>query len=450
MAQTVEIPLWILILILAFAAVTAATHLLLPSVRWFFRRRLERAVARLNERLPRPIEPFKLARRYDTIQRLTYDPDVVRAASEFAAKNGLRDDVAVERAHRYAREIVPAFSATAYFSFAMRLSKWVCEALYRVRIEEDASGAYDAIPAEATVIYVINHRSNMDYVLVTYLAAKRTALSYAVGEWARVWPVSRLIRAMGGYFIRRKSPNLLYRKVLARYVQMAAQEGLTQAIFPEGGLSLDGKPAPPKLGIISYILAGAQDAGRPVVFVPVSVNYDRVFEDHVLTRAGEENSRRFRVRPFAVVVFVWKLVWRRVSKPSYRYGIAAVSFGAPLSLEQLSLQDAEDPVAAAASLLMDEVRARIPVLPVPLVCSVLIRSGAEPITTSRIVEHVASLNFGAGSVSLGDIQFAVQQGLDTLAVRKLITVDPSGVSVQDGALPVLAFYANSIAHLEET
>lgn len=48
------------------------------------------------------------------------------------------------------------------------------------------------------MVFVINHRSNMDYILVTYLVAERSALSYAVGEWARVWPLKQLVRAMGG------------------------------------------------------------------------------------------------------------------------------------------------------------------------------------------------------------------------------------------------------------
>ena len=58
MFQTIEIPVWALVMLVAFATVTFASHFLFPSVRWFFRRRLERAVARLNERLQRPIEPF--------------------------------------------------------------------------------------------------------------------------------------------------------------------------------------------------------------------------------------------------------------------------------------------------------------------------------------------------------------------------------------------------------
>ena len=76
MTRTVAVPLWLLVLILVFAGVTVLSHFLLPSVRWFFRRRLERAVARLNLRLKRPIQPFKLAARHDMIQRLIYDPAV--------------------------------------------------------------------------------------------------------------------------------------------------------------------------------------------------------------------------------------------------------------------------------------------------------------------------------------------------------------------------------------
>ncbi|VAW01246.1 Acyltransferase family protein associated with ethylmalonyl-CoA pathway, partial [hydrothermal vent metagenome] len=236
MFQTVQLPLWLLILILAFAAVTAASHFFFPSVRWFFRRRMERVVNQLNERLERPIEPFKLLRRQDMIQRLIYDAKVIEAVAEHAQETGVREDVAFQEATRYAREIVPSFSATAYFGFAIRLARWLSQAFYRVRLGYFNEEAINKIDPDATVIFIMNHRSNMDYVLVTYLAAERSALSYAVGEWARVWPLSRLIKSMGAYFIRRKSRNTLYRRVLARYVQMATAAGVAQAVFPEGGL----------------------------------------------------------------------------------------------------------------------------------------------------------------------------------------------------------------------
>jgi glycerol-3-phosphate O-acyltransferase len=63
----------------------------------------------------------------------------------------------------------------------MRQSYWIAEPAINgaMRSVESALAAVD--PA-SSVIFVINHRSNMDYVLVTYVAATSSALSYAVGE----------------------------------------------------------------------------------------------------------------------------------------------------------------------------------------------------------------------------------------------------------------------------
>jgi glycerol-3-phosphate O-acyltransferase len=85
------------------------------------------------------------------------------------------------------------------------------------------------------VVFVMNHRSNMDYVLVSFLAAERVALSYAVGEWARIWPLQGLIRAMGAYFVRRNSGDPLYRMVLQRYVQMATEAACRRRCTPRAG-----------------------------------------------------------------------------------------------------------------------------------------------------------------------------------------------------------------------
>ena len=223
MFDTVAIPIWALVLFGLFAALSILERVIGPSVRWFFRKRAERVVARLNTRLQRPIEPFKLARRHDMIQRIKYDPEVAEAIVEYARTEGVREDVAFEMVERYAREIVPSFSATAYFGFGIRASKWLSKLIYRVRVGAVDEARLNEIDPEAAVVFVMNHRSNMDYVLVTWLVSQRSALSYAVGEWARIWPLSALIRTMGAFFISGKSRNMLYRKVLARYVQMATQ-----------------------------------------------------------------------------------------------------------------------------------------------------------------------------------------------------------------------------------
>lgn len=446
MGQTVAMPLWALMLLAGFAAVTFASHFLFPSVRWFFRRRLERAVARLNQRLQHPIKPFKLARRFDMIQRLSYDPEVARAIAAHARKNRIPENVAFAQARRYAREIVPGFSATAYFGIATRVAKWLSLALYEVRVGAPGTAHDDAALArmdgDATVVYVINHRSNMDYVLVTWIAAPRTALAYAVGEWARVWPLSALIRAMGAYFIRRRMPDALYRRVLARYVGLATDGGVTQAVFPEGGLSLDGALGKPRLGILRYIVEERSAAGRDVVFVPVALNYDRVLEDRILVAAAARGERRFPARISVVMRFILRQFGLWLRGRYRRHGTAAVRFGAPLSLAAFAAENGAATVEALGARLMHEIAARVPVLPVPLVAYLLAEAGA-PLSRQALTERAGAATSMPGAAAAE----AVAAGLETLRRRGLVRQTDAGIAAAKGARALLAYYGRSVAHL---
>lgn len=450
MGQPIEMPLWALVLLVAFAAVTFASHFLFPSVRWFFRRRMERVVNRLNERLERPIEPFKLARRYDMIQRLIYDPAVARAIAAYAEKHKVPENVAFEKARRYAREIVPRFSATAYFGVAIRLAKLLSRSLYRVRPGNFDEAKLRDVDKEATVIFVMNHRSNMDYVLVTWLAAERSALSYAVGEWARVWPLSSLIKAMGAYFIRRKSRGDLYRRVLERYVQLATEGGVTQAIFLEGGLSLDGSLAPPKLGLLKYIYEDHTEDARDVAFVPVALNYDRVFEDRILVAAAHKGGRRFHAKISVVAGFILKQVWLRITGRYHRHGYAAVSFGAPVLLSEFRHTHPDAPVEDLGERLMERIGEEVPVLPVSLVANCLLRSD-DPITEEalrmRVSDMIDTLPHAHVHLPRNDRAYTTEVGLRMLLKRDFVRQTPTGLEIVPDERDMVKYYAASILHL---
>ena len=445
MTQIVELPLWLFVLIVLFAAVTALSHFLLPSVRWFFRRRLEKAVARLNTRLARPIEPFKLARRYDMIQRLIYDPEVTKEIVRYAKANKVPENVAFQKARSYAREIVPGFSAFTYFSLGIRLARLLVNSLYVLRTGPDNQKILHSIPKDATVVFIMNHRSNMDYVVVTYLAAQASALSYAVGEWARVWPLSRLIRMMGAYFIRRRSRGALYRRVLARYVQMATEGGVAQAIFPEGGLSLNGRLSAPKMGLLTYVVDSYAASGRDVVFVPVAINYDRVLEDTVLIAADQRGDRRFGARISVVVWFVFRKIWQWLRGRYRRFGTAAVVFGAPLSLRSFG---PERPVEDLASTLMDRIGQSMPVLVVPLLSQCFLNAEGR-LSEATLIARVQAMR-GCGLALLSDDPAQeVRAALMQLAKKRLIEGDASGWAMCRNMEHVFRFYGNSIAHLIE-
>ncbi|MCK0120216.1 1-acyl-sn-glycerol-3-phosphate acyltransferase [Loktanella sp. F6476L] len=446
MTQPVTLPLWAFILIVLFAAVTFASHFLFPSVRWFFRRRAEKLIAQLNTRLERPIEPFKLARRYDMIQRLLYDPEITQAIVDHARENNVPENVAFEKAQHYAREIVPSFSATVYFTFGMRIAKWLSRMLYRVRLGSFDRDALQSLDKDATVIFVMNHRSNMDYVLVTYLVSRASALSYAVGEWARVWPLSGVIRMMGAYFIRRRSRTALYRRVLARYVQLATDGGVTQAMFPEGGLSLTGEVGNPKLGLLNYIVESFEDGDRDVIFVPVALNYDQVLEDRFLIKAGKGGNRRFRPPLWTVISSVSTYFWRRLTGQFKGFGTASVAFGAPLTLSKFDVQS--DLTSEVAQELMSRIRAVVPVLAAPLVARAIVVEGATSISDleASVGRMLDGLKEKRMPLPKRNVAAIVDETLGRFVLRNLLERDADEVRVKGDGADLLGYYANSIKH----
>ena len=430
MFQTVELPVWFVVLLFALPGVAALDRIIGPGVRWFFRRRLERVLGRVNARLERKIEPFKLMRRQDMVVRLLYDPAVLEAVADHAATTGVPGEVALEEARDYAREIVPAFSALFYFGFATRAAKALSAVFFRVRVGLVAE-ELRRIDPKATVVFVMNHRSNMDYVLVTWLVSGRAAISYAVGEWARVWPLSRLIRAMGAYFIRRGSHNPLYRRVLSRYVQMATAEGTTQAVFPEGGLSLDGRVGTARMGILSYMWAGFDPAGRDVVFVPVGLAYDRVLEDGLLVKAAQSGNRRFRAPLLRVMWEAIRVALKRAGGRRHLFGTAAAGFGAPISLR--AHHAAGGDLDALATRVMGGVERVVPVLAVPLVA-------ASVAMNVPVADLVARLEAARAVMKLPPRGLAQAEAEGRAMLRARGILDDTG-AVRPEMQDLLAFYA---------
>ncbi len=468
MFDAVGIPFWIFCLLVIFAIIGFLDRIFAPSVRWFFRRRLNSAIDELNSRLDTRIQPFKLTRKQSLVDQLMYDPLVIEAAEEEAKRDGIPLSVIMSKAERYAREIIPSFSPMAYFGIGTRFSKWVSEFLYRVRLGFVDDEKFKLIDPNASVVFVMNHRSNMDYILVTYLASSRTTLSYAVGEWARIWGLQNLIRAMGAYFIRRSSRNELYRRVLSRYVSMATREGVTQAVFPEGGLTRDGKLMPPKLGLLSYMLSDFQpEKSRDIVFVPVGINYDRALEDRILTSKSEAEytGRDFRVSISASIGFIFNMLKRRLQGTLYRLGYACVSFGNPISLktwleenqQSMSSHKPEERNATIEALgneLITQVGNVVPALPVSLVATVFVQNPEKELNELELKSEVSSLvdtlekSGHHVHVPRADLDYAVSTGLRMLVMRHMVLQSDDGVlRANEKENILLRYYANSIAHL---
>ena len=467
MSNSITLPLWLALVIAALAAWALLDRLLMPSARWFIKSRANRVLDELSRRLKIGIRPFQQVKRQALIDRLIFDDKVQQAAQAFADARGMPREVALDQVQRYAREIVPAFNAYVYFRIGYWLGKRISKALYRVRIGYTDDAGLAAIPASATVVFVMNHRSNMDYIVASYLAADRAVLSYAVGEWAQVAGLKQLIRAMGAYFVRRNSKDELYRRVLERYIAMATEAGVTQAVYPEGGLTRDGLMREPKFGVLDYMLRGFHTHGeRDLVFVPLGLNYDRVLEDRTQLRAGDAAAPKTSgLRAAAkTLAFISDQLWLLLRSRWHRLGYACVNFGTPVSVrawstargvdfDHLPREQRQIEVAELGRHLMDQVGQLIPVLPVPLVATVLLHQGERAIgelaLKSAVAELVSALEGRNARLYLprGDWDYAVSAGLRMLTLRHLVDEQDGLYRTRPEEAPLLRYYANSIAHL---
>lgn len=428
------------------------------------RRREKKAVIEINKRLDLQLPAFKLFKRRVLIDRLLYDDQLRSDIHAYCLENTISQEEAFKKAEHYAREIVPSFNAYLYVKLGNWLSKTLTRLLYRIRVGFTDEKGLAKIDPYSSVVFVMNHRSNMDYVLLGYLSFQRVALSFAVGEWARVWPLKQLISAMGAYFVRRGSKNTLYRMILARYIQLATKGGVVQVVYPEGRLSRDSRLGEPKLGLLDYMLRTYNpDADRDIVFIPVGINYDRVLEDRTLLLESEPEAKvKSRLGIIVTTVrYIGHSLWLMTRGEWHRFGYAVVNFGTPISMKEYTQQhkvnfrtiDKEERFEFVSGLAQDLMRAIgriVPVVPVPLIASVFVENPAKKFSDLEIAGRVQDLirelvNHGAHIyIPRSDWAYAINVGLRMLTLRHIVQTEDDLYWANPAEIKILRYYANSV------
>lgn len=441
------------------------------------RRRLQRMAVRAIRRHRPRLDRYKLQAKPYVAAELLTDPRIAVAVAAHARETGTSAKAGWERVERYLDEMVPSFNLLAYYRLGHPVSERVLGLFYKVVVAHEAPRALAALPPEAVVVYLLNHRSNADYVLAGYALAGDVSLSWAVGEWARAWPLEPLFKAFGSYFVRRRYREPLYHAVLEAYVQLIARHGVTQGIFPEGGLTRDGGLLVGKVGLFDYLLGIARDPayrGRLHV-VPVGINYDRVLEDRSLLREharraaaerGDPPLRPDRWRQLAGVAryLGWNL-GRLAFGRFRRYGVAAITIGAPVPLAPWFEAEGGDALfarprgerLARVQALMDDCMRRIgalvPVTPVPLVCAALQTLGGDFVSRAALRERVGALHDVLRELSArgldgeGGVDAWLDRALEMLELRRVLAPTGAGFAVLPRGRELISYYANSIAHL---
>ena len=468
MTDPVAVPFWLLLLLLLFALPTLITQVFIPLWLKLWNRWSQQAFNDVNPQLQLKLSPFTLTRYKALAAQLATDPKLLETAAEFAEQQGMTLEDVRGRLHKIALEIVPAFNPFFYFRVGYRMGRTMLRGFYRVSIGFVDEQSLETVSSDDSVIFMSNHRSNMDYLLMNYLTSQRTMLSFGVGEWSGIFPIRQLMRSAGGYFIRRDSNDPLYKRALERYVQMATEARVPHAMFPEGALSPDGGMQPARFGLFSYVTKNFDPATSPdIVIIPIGINYDRVAEDSNMVSSNSAEFKR-KGKPF-IIWSGFKFGLRTLAEVLLQrrsFGYSCANFGRPVSFRDwLAHHDVDWPnldrgqrfewLNRFGNELMARVKELIPVPPVAMLCRVLQQAPAGLNKTQLLAEFkqvfVQAREKNAFVVlARGNTQYSLQQALELTLLRGMVRYQTDGHYVANPEKQALvSYYAKSIEHYFE-
>lgn len=375
---------------------------------------------------------------------------------KFSLESGILIDHVEETFRRYLHEIAADLNYL-YFPFVDSFFAWAFESLYEgLEVNPSALDKIRSVAGTRPIVFVSNHRSHMDYVLLSYIFYHQgiPMPHICAGANLSFWPLGSFSRKCGAFFIRRSfEGNKLYKAAVQAYLEEILREKACLEFFIEGTRSRTGKLLSPKMGILSAIgeafLNGAVDE---VLLIPTSLTYESVLEEksYLEEQAGASKKEEsfwdlFRIRKYL----------------TKRKGKVYVQFGDPISLRDF-LEGAEkdekrERVQELAYELTYGINKSTVVTPASLVATALLthprRSISEKSLEEKISHYLDYLRFKECRLSETLQKYrknALREALKNYSRNHLIEEyadeDAPLYTVKEDRRPLLDYYKNTSLH----
>jgi 1-acyl-sn-glycerol-3-phosphate acyltransferase len=261
----------------------------------------------------------------------------------FAQNLALEEGSTEASVYKKAQKIFYEISAK-YSYFVIEWSAWFLHFIFKtifddVTVKEEDFEKIRDISKDGAVVYMPSHKSYVDFLLLSYILFRKEIYTphIVAGINMNFWPMGRLFRGAGAFFIRRSfKGNVLYGEVLKRYIAELLANRISVEFFVEGKRSRSGKLLPPKYGILRMIVDSVFEGliNEKIRIVPVSLTYDRVTEEGAHMREMEGGQK---VQETALGVV-------KSSKVLFKsYGKVHVRFAEPILLQDAFKQTIGDP-----------------------------------------------------------------------------------------------------------
>lgn len=424
----------------------------LDTLRTLLRRYLKREsrVVRGPQLVPRPV-----------LRTLVLDAPPMRRFAEDEARTAGQPVDSVRR--RMAREF-DLIAANFSWPVILFLSV-VCRPLwnrvfngYDIRSED--LERIRAAAREGTAVLVPCHKSHFDYLLLSWILYWDDLIvpHVVAGMNLAIWPIHYLLRASGGFFIRRSfAGERVHAAVFSRYLRELLLHGYTVEFFIEGGRTRTGRLMPPKLGVLEMVLDAAVAAppGREITLLPIAITYEQVAEEG--SYEAELGGREKKAESMGELIKARSVLTRRFGKIFVRVGEPVKASDVRREAEAAGTEaTSREVLRTVGERLVHRIGTSTVVLPTSLVALALLAHHRLGIRHDELVGrlirfHALLRRRGAmAAPPLARFDAAIRVALERFArdgrVRALGTPDDRIWETVPSQRVMLDFYKNQIAH----
>lgn len=317
---------------------------------------------------------------------------------------------------------------------------------------------FKKLAKDKCVVLVPNHQSHADYVAINYLVYKKFGITLYVagGSNLNIFPIGKLFRKSGCFFIRRTFANdIFYKLTLEGYLYYLLKSGRPIEFFFEGGRSRTGRLLSPRYGLYQMIIETygqlrQEGFEKELVFLPVSVAHEYVPEQKSLV--NELKGGKKKAESTGQLFGLLKLF-------SYQFGNVNIKCGRPISPDP-TINEPKRRVQSLAFDCFREVGKNMMVTPTSLLALVLLDEPAGALRWEDILakakgirDYCQAFNIPiTSSLEEKNLLQTLERAIDILIGNKKVDVIGKGsqghtfYSISQDARAEILYFKNTILH----
>lgn len=403
----------------------------------------------------------KLIAKDAIIDEILSDSRFLNTLEEISPQSGLPFAELKGKAKNYLSEIAADVNYSYVHMVALVLD-YLWDNIYDgLVIKHDQLNRIRDIAGKNPIVLVPMHRSHIDYLLISHIFYNHniTFPHVCAGNNMNFWPIGRLVRKCGGFFIRRSfSGNELYRESLYAYIKTLLKKTFCLEFYIEGTRSRTGKMIKPKFGILSQILrAYHEGVCEDINFVPIAINYDQIIEQK--SYRAESHGADKKKENAAELVKAHKVLGKK-------YGKVYIEFAKPVSLKDyLGNRPLDKTDTTQVRAVTEEFGHHLTYLmnkaaivtPASLVALAALSFPQRSFTFDQIIDRINLFKdyLDHKEVTYSDLihysdRWAFSEAFTLLKnkgfIREMKTFEGSFYTVESGSLVHLDYYKNNILH----